>query len=359
MALSSEKAADVPRGAFSPRRSTGRHQAATEESCRIASRPTLTNDFTHRNHYIPQRYQQGFANDAGKVWLFDRKTFQYRDGAPVNIGVQRDFYTTINGDGVENDSVEKLLATLEGAVWPVIDRLDRRVEEIALDDRVHLALFVAFMRTRTPAFDQMSNNLTNVMFQRLAKARSPTPEVVAKDYARATGKTIEMDQAREIFDAIHSEAYFVKTPRQNNIKIMLDLAVPLGDAILAMDWTIFWTTPDSTFVTSDNPFIVVPPLDRDPAIEGTGPLSPGATNLIPLSSKSLLCARKDGSGQLRFVKANRDFMRSANRLVAAESDRFLIARDEALLKKLVKITKADQWKNTFMPSILAPGSTGE
>jgi hypothetical protein len=45
--------------------------------------------------------------------------------------------------------------------------------------------------------------------------------------------------------------------------------------------------------------------------------------------------------------------------VAAESDRFLIARDQALLKKLVKITKADQWKNNFMPSILAPGSTSE
>jgi hypothetical protein len=319
----------------------------------------LTRDFTHRNHYIPQQYQLGFANDAGKVWLFDRKTLQYRDGAPVNIGVQRDFYTTIDGEGVENDSVEKLLATLEGAVWPVIDRLDHRVHEMAMDDRVHLALFVAFMRTRTPAFEQMSNNMTNVMFQWLAKARNPTPEVVAESYAQASGKAIEEEEAREIFNAIHNEAYFVKTPRQNNIKMMLDIALALGDAILSMDWTIYWTTPESTFVTSDNPFIVVPPLDRDPAIEGTGPLSPGATNLIPLSSRSLLCARNDGSGPLKFARANRDFVRSANRLVAAESDRFLIARDEALLKKLVKITKADQWENTFMPSILAPGSTGD
>ena len=319
----------------------------------------MSNDFTHRNHYIPQRYQLGFANDTGKVWLFDRKTLQYRDGAPVNIGVQRDFYTTIDGDGVENDSVEKLLAMLEGAVWPVIDRLDHRAHEIALDDRVHLALFVAFMRTRTPAFDQMSNNMANVMFQWLAKARNPSPEVVAEGYARASGKTIEVDEAREIFNAIHNEAYFVKAPRQNNIKMMLDIAVALGDAILSMDWTIYWTTPDSTFVTSDNPFIVVPPLDRDPAIEGTGPLSPGATNLIPLSSRSLLCARKDGPGPLKFVRANRDFVRYVNRLVAAESDRFLIARDQALLKKLVKITKADQWTNNFMPSILAPSSTSE
>jgi hypothetical protein len=314
----------------------------------------LSNDFTHRNHYIPQRYQLGFANDAGKVWLFDRKTLQYRDGAPINVGVQRDFYTTTDGTGVPNDSVEKLLASLEGAVWPVIDLLNSRAEKIGEEDRVHLALFVAFMRTRTPAFEQMSNNMTNVMFQWFAKARTPTPEVVAEDYARATGKTIEMDEAQAMFDAIHNEGYSVKTPRQNNIKMMLDIAVALGEAIVAMDWTIYWTSSDSAFVTSDNPFIVVPPLSTDPALEGTGPLSPGATNLIPLSSRTLLCARNDGSGPFKFVKANRDLVRHCNRLVTSESDRFLLARDEALLRKLVKVTKADQWQNTFQPLIVSP-----
>jgi hypothetical protein len=319
----------------------------------------LSNDFTHRNHYIPQRYQLGFANDAGKVWLFDRKTLQYRAGTPINIGVQRDFYTTVDGNGVPYDSVEKMLASLEGAIWPVIDRLDHRANEVNEEDRAHLALFVAFMRTRTPAFEQMSNNMTNVMFQWLAKARNPTPEVVAEDYARATGKTIDMDEAQEIFDAIHNEGYFVKTPRQNNIKMMLDIAVALGEAIVAMDWTIYWTTPDWTFVTSDNPFIVVPPLSTDPALEGTGPLSPGATNLIPLSNRTLLCARRDSSGPLKFVRANRDFVRYANHLVASASDRFLLARDEALLRKLVKVTKADQWQNSFMPSMISPGTSGQ
>ena len=316
----------------------------------------MSNDFTHRNHYIPQRYQLGFANPAGKVWLFDRKTRHYRDGAPINIGVQRDFYTTVDNAGVSNDSVEKMLASLEGAVWPVLDRLNRRVDEIDTEDRVHLALFVAFMRTRTPAFDQMSNNIQNRIIQMHAKARSPTPEVVAEDYKKATGKTIDPAEAQKIFDAIHSGEYFVATPRQNNIKMMLDIATQLGQAIVTMSWTIYRTTPDCSFVTSDNPFIVVPPLGKETTLEGTGPLSPGATNLIPLSSSTLLCARQDGSGPLEFVRANRDFVRFTNQLVASASDRFLLARDEALLKKLVKATKADQWQNSFMPTIVSPSS---
>jgi hypothetical protein len=191
----------------------------------------LSNDITHRNHYIPQRYQLGFANDAGKVWFFDRKTLYYRDGAPINIGVQRDFYTTVDNAGVPNDSVEKMLASLEAAVWPILDRLDSRVDEINAEDRVHLALFVAFMRTRTPAFDQMSNNMGNTMFQWLAKARSPTLEVVSEDYKKATGKTIDQAEARELFDAFHSDQYFVEIPRQNNIKMMLNIALELGQAI--------------------------------------------------------------------------------------------------------------------------------
>lgn len=152
----------------------------------------MSNDFTHRNHYIPQRYQLGFANDDGKVWLFDRKTLQFRAGVPINIGVQRDFYTTVDGDGVPNDSVEKMLASLEGAVWPVIDHLDHRADDISSENRVHLALFAAFMRTRTPAFDQMSNNMTNVIFQWLAKARNSTPEVIAEDYAKASRTSIPL-----------------------------------------------------------------------------------------------------------------------------------------------------------------------
>jgi hypothetical protein len=271
--------------------------------------------------------------------------------------VQRDFYTTVNGEGVPNDSVEKMLASLETAVWPVIDHLDRHADGISAENRAHLALFVAFMRTRTPAFDQKSNNMTNVMFQWMAKARSPTPEMVAEDYKRETGKTLDMTEAQEIFDAMHSDVFFVETPRQNNIKMMLDIAVAVGEAIVDMDWTVCWTTPDCTFVTSDNPFIVVPPVSADPT-EGTGPLSSGVTNLIPLSNRTLLCASQKGSGQLRFVRAKRDFVRYANQLVASASDRFILARDEPLLRKLVKVTRADQWKNSFMPSVMAPVSSG-
>jgi hypothetical protein len=183
--------------------------------------------------------------------------------------------------------------------------------------------------------------------------------VVAEEYARATGKTIDTAEAQKIFDAIQGEEFSVKAPRQNNIKMMLEIAVALGDSIVDMSWTIYQTSPNCTFVTSDNPFIVVPPVSADPMLEGTGPLSQGATNLIPLSNRTLLCARREGSSPLRFMRANRDFVRYSNRFVASASDRFLLARDEPLLRKLVKVTRADQWQNDFMPVVMSPDSSGQ
>ncbi len=112
-------------------------------------------------------------------------------------------------------------------------------------------------------------------------------------------------------------------------------------------------------VTSDNPFIVEPPSTADPTLEGTGALSPGATNLIPLSSTTLLCARSDGSGLLRFLQANRDLVRYVNQRVASASDCFILTRDEPLLRRVVKVTKADQWRNAFMPAVVAPEMEAE
>ena len=54
-----------------------------------------------------------------------------------------------------------------------------------------------------------------------------------------------------------------------------------------------------------------------------------------------------GSGQFIFVSTDRDFVRYDNRLLAAENDRLLLARNEPPLRKLVKVTKADQWQMLF------------
>lgn len=313
-------------------------------------------DITHHNHYIPQRYQLGFTKGE-KVWVYDRQTDSYRHGHPKTVGVLNDFYTTQGPGGGPTDEVEKVLAMVEGTVWPIIDRLDARKREWGKEERANLALFVAFMRTRVPAFDVEQNHFAEDFFRWWAKARNPTPEAISDSIAEATGEAIDLNKAVEMHQMIHNDEYDFENPRQNNIKMMLELALDLAGAFVKMDWTVLWSPKKTAFVTSDNPFVLIPPPDFDFSVSGVGVLTPGATTVIPLSARTLLCLGNDElrSG-VRYGYAQRDFVRFTNLCVAANSDRFIMARDEAHLRSLFKKTKAGDWRNGFKIGFSAPNS---
>jgi len=317
----------------------------------------MSSNITHRNHYLPQRYQLGFAEQE-IVWVYDREENSCRSGHPKNVGVQNDFYTVVDQNGQQTDMVEKMFTLLEGKVWAVIDRLDGRKAEWESDDRSNVALFVAFLKTRIPAFDQQQNNFTEDFLRWWAKARNPTPQAVIESMRKATGREIDLEEASSLFQKIRNDEYGVENPRQNNIKMMIDLALEVAQALARIQWTIFWSPKDSTFITSDNPFVLLPPPNFDHSIPGVGILTEGATSLIPLSKRTLLCLRNGVEG-VTHVEARRDFVRFVNTRVAINSDRFIIARDESLLRALVRRTKVNQWRNKFKVILNAPDPYGD
>jgi hypothetical protein len=316
----------------------------------------MSNNITHGSHYLPQRYQLGFSNQD-MVWIYDRENDSYRNGHPKNVGVKNDFYTTADQNGQPSDKVEKMFTMLEGKVWPVIDRLDARNEQREREDRLNLALFVAFFRTRVPAFDKEQNNFTEDLFRWSSKASNPSPQAIVESLQKATGKTVSLEEAKELFRTIRDDEYEIENPRQNNIKMMLSLATEIAEALVGMQWTVFWSPQDRTFITSDNPFVLLPPPEFDHSLSGVGILTSGATSLIPLSKQTLLCLR-NGDGSVIYREARRDFVRYVNCCVAANSDRFIIARDEALLRSLVGKIRANQWRNEFKVAFDAPDPYG-
>jgi hypothetical protein len=314
----------------------------------------LSDQFRHRNHYLPEKYQHGFTSGDGKVWVFDRKTCRYWKGAPRNIGIERDFYTVVDHEGNSSDIVEHVLTAAEGGVWPVIERIDQGAETIDDEERGFLALFAALMKTRTPAFDQMSNNFAKVFFKQWAKERSSNVEQVVAEYRSKTGSDLTVDEARRVYADYLDEKYTIEMPRQNNIKMMLGMAEKLAQEISQLDWAIYWTKSDYVFVTSDNPFIVGSDTQSEPTLPGVGILSPGAISFVPLSKNSMLSFRVTGKKALSRVHATREFVRRANHCIANASDRFTLARDELQLRKLVKRTRIDQWQNNFCPVLISP-----
>jgi hypothetical protein len=317
----------------------------------------LAVDFTHRNHYLSQEYQKGFADEDGKVWVFDRQTLKFLHLHPINVCVERDLYTTVDPDGKPQDLIEKgVFGFNEGKTWGVIEKLRQEAGSLSDEERAHLSLFVALMKFRTPVFDKQHDNTIELLTRWMAKAFNPTAEAVGERLSKSSGRERTQDdpEVQELFRMIHEDSYGIESPRQNAIKMMLTIAVELAHAIQQMDWTVLKGPADCRLVTSDNPFVVIPPPGHPHEILGFGPLTPGATSLFPLDMNRLLCLRMDGISPLRYRWADRDRIRLANTLSAGQSDRFIIARDEAHLRSIVKKTKVDQWRNEYSPVLISP-----
>ncbi len=234
-----------------------------------------------------------------------------------------------------------MFATLEGRVWPIIERLDGHKREWEKEDRTNLALFAAFLRNRVPAFDKEQNQFADDFFRFWAKSSNPTPEAIAESVKETTGETIDLDKATEMHRIVHNDDYDLENPRQNNIKMMLEVSLEVVEAFVRMDWTVLWSPKEMPFITSDDPYVLIQSPNFDSSLSGVGVLTPGVVTIVPLSARTLLCLRNDGlHGGVQYDKAPKDFVRFVNFWIAANSDRFIMARDEAHLRSLVKKTKA-------------------
>ncbi len=308
---------------------------------------------TRRNHHIPQKYQLGFADASGRVHLYDRKREAYIYGRPKNIGFENNFYTIVTQSGELSDSVEKLLAQVEGKTWPLLDKLAMGIN-FSGKERSPVAFFVALMKTRTTAFGAFSKSFTDVAAKSMLHLLNPDQETMQRKYQETTGKNLSAERAAEMFRALHEQNFNVVTPRQNIIKAMLNIAVDLEREFVAMEWDVYTAPSNCKFITCDNPFITIPPPYLDIEAEGFGPLTHGAVNLIPINSRTALLMKRGPRPHLIFKRADRTFIRETNILIVAASDRSIIACDEPQLHKLVAKCKPSEWINSFEVTPISP-----
>ena len=312
---------------------------------------------SRRHHYLPQMYLRGFADDDELLWVFDRKNNTYIHQGILKTAVKKDFYTVVGPDGQKTDAVEQMLANIvEDPMKHIIERLDKKNLNWQGEDRAVLALFVALLRTRNPAFDKDQNELTEQIHRWWVKARHPSPEVVEeslREYEQNSGEEMSDVSAQEIFDMIRDDQYEINNPRQNNIKMMMSLALEIAQAVFSLKWEILAAPKDCSFITCDNPFTVVPPPNFDDSIQGYGILTPGASTIVPLSSKTAICFFGEGQ-RVRGAVVYKEFLRNTNLVVAANSERFVIARDEPLLRSVVRKGKLEQWQRPPQFKMNAP-----
>lgn len=279
------------------------------------------------------------------LWLYDRERKEFRRQSPKNTAVEKDYYTFENENGEKDFSIEEYLSKIESKAKDSIVKLERR-EIISPEERLYLAHFIALLMVRTPKFDREANQMADAAAKHIVKHAIPTVEA-AGELLRQYGEKKEENTESKItpesmFEFIHKEQFKLKMNRDFVISAMLEQAEKVTMDVAMMDWMVVHADKLTAFITTDEPIgFIVPDEFRQSGEPVLGLGSQKITKLVPLSQTVALLLGRWGGGFGHF-DFGRKQIRDFNIAVATECDRYVIGRDEALVRSVVKRSKVDK-----------------
>lgn len=300
---------------------------------------------TKRQHYLPQFYLKGFTKEE-KLWVYDREKNEFRIQTPVNTAIEKDYYTFSDKKGEKNKSVEKILADVEGRVVPVFEKIKNQ-DSLNDDDKGIMSLFLSLFIYRVPEFEKLSNEIAQAISKFTMKNLISSKEQAAKwieSYEKDTGKSFDVSP-EILFEYAQNPQFEIILDRNTTLRHMLDLSYKNTNWLYNVDWEIFEAPKNSSFITTDNPFVLLPPKGFPIGIRGYGLRTKGVKKIIPLSKERCILIGASGNS-FKYINVNTKTVRGINLFVAARCDRFVIGVDEKLLKNIVKNTKIYKWKKS-------------
>lgn len=291
-----------------------------------------------RHHYLPEAYLAGFArgrSDDSIFYLYDRDDRVVRTQTPRNTAVKARYYTVLNKAGQQSTHVEDGLARIEGLALPVLRKLERR-DAINIEERQTFALFVGLLGCRVPQFERGIRETTDELGKKITARAFPSVASVMREMRCQGYSEAEVQaSAAEIHRIISDGDYDVRRSKESVVRHMLETARDEGWMFWQMNWLVVHAPPRSSFITTDAPFMLLPPSGWKPAFPhlGVGLLTPGAQKVIPLSQAAALVMLDHGDG-LAHVEVSTSYVREANLNLAARCERFIIGRDKVLVEAI-------------------------
>ena len=232
-----------------------------------------------RHHYLPQSYLGNFSNDGG-VWVYNDKDKTIKKIPKHNVAVISHFYTRENEDGTKDYELEKKLSVIECEASNIIKKLISK-EQISLEEKGKLALYIALLQHRTPyAINRLHQFIDPVLewVYGLQKQNGVYDKFI-EEYEQTHSMPIEIQ--KELLE--NSEIQLTKSGEWG---LLFDTAIHIAKLYSQMDWHFIYTTK-SKFITSDNPLIYYEPK-FDTGVYGYGVATPTVEKIIPITSDLIL-----------------------------------------------------------------------
>lgn len=247
------------------------------------------------------------------------------------------------------------MAGLEGDTKPIIDKINNK-EMINLDEKLILTAFISLLHSRVPYYKKEHNEILDkylkIYIKKFFLNKKNTQKLIEQFAKNKEEKSISPES---MMDFVKKEQYTIEANKEWTLESMFDMARAFSIYLFQMNWQ-FCYSYKSSFVTSDNPFVLIPPSDfKKKGIHGLGILVPGVKKIVPLTQKVclIICDRGD---KIEKINISSKEAREINCHIAKNCDNLLISKDKILLKKLIKITNIDKSKVNSKVDVFQQGN---
>jgi uncharacterized protein DUF4238 len=271
--------------------------------------------------------------------VFDRTKAEFRQQPPVNTAVKSYYYSVKDEDGTIRTEIEGFLSQVENSGKPVLDKLIAG-KDINHSEKQAISVFVSFMMNRVPDYEKSVNEIKKHMVKKMSDMVFYDEERTQAIMDRVENETGEKSDisAQDLVDFYKSGEYGIEINRNFSLDLMLRNSPEFAKYFCMMDWNVFHAPARCTFVTTDNPVFLIPPEDHKSHYYGVGLITPGALKVFPLSQKTCLVMYDHGSLTIH-AEATQQQVRDLNLEITNNAHRFVIGRDQALVRSLVNRTK--------------------
>jgi hypothetical protein len=284
-----------------------------------------------KHHYVPVFYQRNFTNDAGLLWVYDRVRQSYKELHPRSVCFKKDLYAVKPKGKPPDMQVEtKLLRHIDSMGSAGIrDFLSNKPSPNAEQE---VAFFMAFQWTRVPTmsrdirvtYAKLIEEFCRVAFSTVERAKS-----ILEQHESETGEALGLTPESMVED-VKQKRFEIEATETAFLGTMIEQATSLARVLLQLDWEVLIASPESGFMISDCPVVVVPPRGSDQV----GFAVPGSAKYLPLSRS--LCLRLGEPGRRRRLRQlDKESVRTVNLNIAANSERFIMGHSRVQLENIV------------------------
>ena len=220
---------------------------------------------------------------------------------------------------------------------PILRRLRPGWQPSAREKAV-LAHFAALMKFRVSGYREWALRYAEENEAEIRERVFPTSEALREDLTRhGHPEADDPETVERVFRDIHSGAYELTLTKNHMLERMFSIGAKAAGALQRRNWVFGWAPEASSFVTSDDPFVLMDPALGPPVgyMGDVGFAAASALAVLPLTQKTCLVAFGDGGG-VHHLKYSKKDVRNINIVQAKHYERWLIARHRPLLQRLVK-----------------------